>query len=96
MALAGVTASHVASSDAVTSSVPAPCCDRRRLRRGVGAPCVAENARVVGETDNAGGAGGSTVKVTGIVFGEPVAPSAVTVTSVVYVPAARPVSTASP
>ena len=34
-------------------------------------------------TDSAGGVGGSTVKVTGIVFGEPVAPAAVTVTSVV-------------
>ena len=44
------------------------------------------NARLAGVTDSAGGVGGSTVSVTGIVFGEPVAPAAVTVTSVVYVP----------
>ncbi len=31
-------------------------------------------------TDSAGGAGGFTVSVTGIVFGEPLTPAAVTVT----------------
>src|SRR3954463_5591706 len=92
VALAGVTASHAASSDAVTSSVPPPVLVTATvLAAGLVPPAAAVKASVVGETDNAGGVGGLTVRVTGIVFGEPVAPVAVTVTSVVYVPAARPV-----
>ena len=43
-------------------------------------PTVALNVRLDGETASAGGGGGSTVSVTGIALGEPVAPSAVTVT----------------
>ena len=92
VALAGVTASHAASSDAVTSSVPPPVLVTATvLAAGLVPPAVAVKARVVGETDSAGGVGGLTVSVTVIVFGEPVAPVAVTVTSVVYVPAASPV-----
>src|SRR5256885_1055655 len=92
VALAGVTASHAASSDSVTSSVPPPLLVTATvLAAGLGAPAVAVKARLEGVTDSAGGVGGSTVRVTGMVFGEPVAPDAVTVTSVVYVPAARPV-----
>ena len=44
---------------------------------------------VVRETASTGGAG-FTVSETSTVFGEPVAPAAVTVTCVVYVPGARP------
>ena len=57
------------------------------LAAGLAAPCVPLNERLAGETESAGGVTGSTVSVTGIVLGEPVAPAAVTVTSVVYVPA---------
>src|SRR3954463_12364592 len=93
VALAGVTASHAASSDAVTSSVPPPVLVTATvLAAGLVPPAAAVKASVVGETDSAGGVGGSTVKVTGIVFGEPVAPVAVTVTSVVEGPGAGPVS----
>jgi hypothetical protein len=93
VALAGVTVSHAASSDAVTSKVPLPpFVTDTVFAAGLAPPCVALNARVVGETASAGGAGGSTVKVTGIVFGDPDAPAAVTVTSVVYVPAVRPLT----
>ena len=53
------------------------------LAAGLGPPCVAVKDRLVGDTVSVGGVGGSTVKVTGIVFGEPPAPVAVTVTSVV-------------
>ena len=51
------------------------------LAAGLAPPTVAVKARLAGETDSAGGGGGSTVSVTGIVFGEPVAPAAVTVMS---------------
>src|SRR3954470_4215591 len=92
VALAGVTASHAASSEAVTSSVPPPVLVTATvLAAGLVPPAVAVKASVVGETESAGGVGGLTVSVTVIVFGDPVAPVAVTVTSVVYVPAARPV-----
>src|SRR4051794_24647441 len=91
VALAGVTASHAASSEAVTSGVPPPVLvPATVLAAGLVPPAVAVKASVVGETESAGGVGGLTVSVTVIVFGEPVAPVAVTVTSVVYVPAARP------
>src|SRR5690349_17993811 len=92
VALAGVTASHAASSDAVTSSVPPPVLlTATVLAAGLVPPAVPVKASVVGETDRAGGVGALTVSVTVIVFGEPVAPVAATVMSVVYVPAARPV-----
>ena len=54
-------------------------------------PVVAENESDAGEVDRAGGDGGATLNVTGIVFGEPATAPAVIVTSVVYVPAGRPV-----
>src|SRR4051812_6497333 len=60
------------------------------LAAGSAPPCVALNERLDGVTDSAGGVGALTVNVTGIVAGEPPAPLAVTVTSVVYVPGARP------
>jgi hypothetical protein len=47
---------------------------------GAPAPSIAENERLVGVTDSAGGAGGLSVSVTGIVFGDPLTPAAVTVT----------------
>ena len=44
-----------------------------------------------GETEvTVGGAGAATVKVTGMLLGDPPAPDAVTVTAPLYVPAARP------
>src|ERR687888_506106 len=80
VALAGVTVSHDASSDAVTSNVPPPVFVTDTVcAAGFAPPCTAVKARLVGETDSAGGVGGSTVSVTGMVFGEPVAPVAVTV-----------------
>src|SRR4051794_40098353 len=65
------------------------------LAPGPAAPSVAVNASDVGATASAGGCGGATVSVTGIVFGDPVAPAAVTVTVAVYVPAPRPVVSAA-
>ena len=86
VALAGVTASHAASSDAVTSSVPPPVfVTATVLAAGLDPPCVALNDRLAGETASAGGAGGSTVSVTAIVLGEPVAPAVVAVTVTVAV-----------
>ena len=82
--LPGATLSQLALSDAVQSIVPPPVfAHRQRLRRRARAARVALNDRLAGVTESAGGVGGSTVNVTGIVFGEPVAPAAVTVTSVV-------------
>ena len=82
--LAGDTLSQLALSDAVQSIEPPPVLlTDKVLAAGLAPPCVALNDRLAGVTDSAGGVGGSTVNVTGIVFGEPVAPGAVTVTSVV-------------
>ena len=54
--LAGVTASHVASSDAVNDSVPAPVLATDRFwAGGLAAPWVAPNDRLAGVTDSAGG-----------------------------------------
>ena len=58
------------------------------MAAGDAPPAVPLNDSVAGVTDSAGGVGGSTVNVTATVFGEPVAPAAVTVMSVVYVPGA--------
>src|SRR4051812_30568946 len=57
---------------------------------GAAPPAVAVNVRPAGVTDSAGGRTGSTVNVTGMVLGDPAAPGAVTVMSVVYVPVGRP------
>jgi hypothetical protein len=82
--LAGDTLSQLALSDAVQSSVPEPAFDTLSVfAAGLEPPAVALNDRLVGDTDSDAGAGGSTVSVTGIVFGEPFAPDALTVTSVV-------------
>ena len=82
--LVGDTLSHVALSDAVQSIVSPPVLlTASVLAAGSEPPAVAVKARLAGVTDSAGGVGGSTVRVTGMVFGEPVAPDAVTVTSVV-------------
>ena len=50
---------------------------------GLVPPWVAAKDRLSGVTVSDGGATGSTVRVTGTVFGEPVAPVAAMVTSVV-------------
>ena len=50
---------------------------------GVAPPAVAVNARLDGVTESAGGTGAVTVNVTGIVAGDPLAPGAVNVMSVV-------------
>ena len=91
---AGVTVSHDASSDAVQLSVPPPVLVTASVfAAGAVPPAVALNARLDGVTESAGG--------TGAVDGEGhrdgrgrrrPRPGAVTVTSVVYVPAARPVT----
>ena len=57
---------------------------------GFAPPWVAVNDMVVRDTASTGGAG-FTVSATSTVLGEPVAPAAVTVTCVVYVPGASPV-----
>jgi hypothetical protein len=89
--LAGDTLSHVALSDAVHGMDPPPVLlTDSVLAAGLEPPAVALNDRLDGVTESAGGTGASSVNVTGIVFGEPSAPVAVTVMSVVYVPAARP------
>ena len=89
--LPGERLSQLALSDAVQSIDPPPVLVTDSvLAAGLDPPCVALNDRLAGDTDNAGGVAGSTVSVTAIVFGDPDAPAAVTVTSVVYVPAARP------
>ena len=80
VAVAGVTASHAASSDAVTFSAPDPVfVTEIVLAAGLAWPTVALNASVVGETASAGGGGAAIVSVTGIDAGEPVAPVAETV-----------------
>src|SRR5919205_1135927 len=87
VAVAGVTVSHDASSETLTSSEPLPVLVTDAFcAAGFVPPCVALNGRLVGVTDSAGGVGAATVNVTGIVFGEPPAPAAVTVMLVVYVP----------
>ena len=82
--LPGDTLIQAALSDAVQSIDPLPVFDTANVfAAGDAPPAVAENESVVGVTASTGGAGGSTVNVTGIVFGEPATPAAVTVTSVV-------------
>ena len=51
------------------------------LAAGLAPPSVAANDSAAGDTDSAGGVGGSTVSVTVTVFGEPVAPAAASVMS---------------
>ena len=91
----GLTESHGTSAEAVKFSVPPPVfVTVNDFVSPVAAPWVAANASAVGATASAGG--GSTVKVTGISRGEPVAPGAVTVIVAVWVPAARlPVAAAT-
>ena len=82
--LPGDTIIQLALSDAVQSIDPLPVFDTANvLAAGDAPPTVALNASVAGVTDSTGGAGGSTVNVTATVFGEPVAPAAAIVTSVV-------------
>ena len=82
--LVGATLSHRTSSDAVQLIVPPPVLDTVRvLDAGLAPPAVPLNEMLDGETDSDGGVTGSTVIVTGIVCGEPVAPAAVTVMLVV-------------
>jgi hypothetical protein len=82
--LAGDTLSQLAVSDAVQSMDPPPVLlTASVLAAGLEPPAVPLNDRLVGDTERAGGVGASSVNVTGIVLGEPVAPAAVTVTSVV-------------
>jgi hypothetical protein len=70
--------SHGALSEAVNGA-PLTVSD---WLAGLAPPAVAEKLRLAGVTESTG-AGGPTVNVTGIVLGEPVAPGAVTVMSVV-------------
>ena len=64
-----------APSEAVQSIDPPPVLDTATVfAAGLGPPAVAEKDSVVGVTDSTGGVGGSTVSVTGIVFGEPDTP----------------------
>jgi hypothetical protein len=80
--LAGATLSQLAFSDAVQSSEPPPVFEIDSvLAAGLAPPCVAENDSAEGDTDSAGGVGGSSVSVTVTVFGEPVAPEAASVMS---------------
>ncbi len=82
--LAGDRLSQVAVSVAVQSIEPPPVLlTASVLAAGFAPPCVAVKDRLAGVTDSDGGVGGSTVRVTGIVFGEPPAPVADTVMSVV-------------
>ena len=74
------TLSHETFSDAVQLNPPAET--STVLAAGLAPPCVPVNDRLDGATVS-GGAGGPTVSVTGTVFGEPVAPAAVIVMSVV-------------
>src|SRR3954452_1184392 len=86
---AGVADSQAASSLWVNVSVPDPLFVTLTVCvPGFAPPWAAENASVAGATASVGG--GVTVSVTGMVFGEPVAPEAVTVTLPLYVPAPRP------
>jgi hypothetical protein len=61
----------------------------RFFAAGLAPPAVALNDKLFGDTERAG-AGGSTVSVTGISFGDPLTPADSTVTTAVYVPAASP------
>ena len=82
--LPGETLIQLALSDAVQSIEPLPVLlTANVLAAGEAPPTVPLNASVAGVTARTGGAGGSTVNVTATVFGEPVAPGAVTVTSAV-------------
>jgi hypothetical protein len=82
--LAGDTASQDTGSEAVHDSVPPPVFDTAMvLAAGALPPVVAENDSEAGDVDSTGGDGGATVNVTGIIFGEPATPPALTVTSVV-------------
>ena len=79
--------SHATLSEAVHASAPAPTVIV--FAAGDAPPATAENDRLEGVSVRVGG-GGSTVSVTGIALGDPTAPGAVTVISVVYAPGARP------
>ena len=80
----GVTDSHGASSATVKVSVPPPVLVTDTFcAPGFAPPCVAVKRALAGVTASAGGGGGSTVNVTGIVRGEPPRPRRLTVTSVV-------------
>ncbi len=82
--LLGETDSHGALSEALQLSVPPPVLETPNVfAAGEAPPCTLLKASEAGDTDRAGGAGGSTVKVTPIVRGEPDAPVADTVMSVV-------------
>ncbi len=73
----------MADSVALQLSVPPPVFVTSKLcAAGLAPPCVAVNDMLVRDTASAGGAG-FTVSATSIVFGEPVAPAAVTVIWVV-------------
>src|SRR5690242_7123637 len=77
--LAGVTESHVWLSDAVQFSMPPPVLLTVAVcAAGLEPLVVAVNERPEVETVKTGG-GAATVKVTAIVFGDPVASGAVTV-----------------
>src|ERR1700754_3843428 len=78
--LAGVTLSQAASSDVVKLSVPPPVLVTATVcAAGSAPPAVAVKLRPAAPPASTGG-GGATTKVTGMLFGEPVAPVAVTVT----------------
>jgi hypothetical protein len=80
--LAGDTLSHDAPSDAVQSSEPPPVLETDSvLAAGFAPPWVAEKDSAEGDTDSAGGVGGSSVSVTVTVLGEPDAPAAASVMS---------------
>ncbi len=81
--LPGEIDSHGALSDAVQLSVPPPVLATVSvLDAGSGPSATALKDSEAGDTARAGG-GGSTTNVTATVFGDPVAPAADTVTSVV-------------
>ena len=88
--------SHGALSEVVNDSEPVPVLVTLKvLEAGLAPPATELNARLAGETASTGvAAAGSTVKVTGTSLGDPVAPVAVTLTLPVYVPAARPLTSA--
>ncbi len=80
--LPGETDSHGTPSEADQLSVPAPVFATSIVfAAGEAPPEVPLKDSAAGDTESTGG-GGSTTNVTGIVFGEPLAPAAVTVTSV--------------
>src|SRR3954470_2537751 len=89
--VAGETDSHAPSSPVLNDSVPPPVLEiASAFDAGFAPPRTAEKLSDDGDTPSAGGDEASTVSVTGIVLGEPVAPGAVTVTVAVYVPGLRP------